>query len=596
MEAIKERGAIAPEFKWKLEDIFPSKEAWEQELAQVQKDLPEMEQYRGKLNNYDTVLEMLNKNSALSLRAERLFVYARMSRDTDNSNSTFVEMVDRATALLVKYNEITSYIQPELNLLDGKTLLEWANTEAMKPYDYYLREIERNKPHVLSDAEERLLALSGEIADSYDTIYTMLADVDMEFEKVINDKGDKLEMSHGRYGLFLEDKNRDVRKQAYESMYSAFKKQINTVASLYSSSVKMDIFYSRARRFSDSRAASLFGSDVPVAVYDNLVNTVNENLPVLHRHVALRKKVLGLDDMKMYDMYVPMFEAKEPSYTFEQGKQLVKEALAPLGEEYLAALDEAFNNGWIDVYENKGKTSGAYAWGVYDTHPYILLNYQGRLDDVFTLAHEGGHALHSYFSNKAQPYSKAGYKIFVAEVASTVNEVLMLRHLLNRYKEDIPMRKYLLQFHLEQFRTTLFRQVMFAEFEKLTHEHAENGGSLTPEWLNATYAGLNKKYYGEAVETDDFISHEWARIPHFYRAFYVYQYATGFSAAVAIAKMILEEGEPAVQRYMSFLSGGGSDSPIEVLKRSGIDLSKPEPIREAMKTYNQVLASLEALL
>jgi oligoendopeptidase F len=595
MEAIKERGEIAAEYKWHLEDIFPSREAWDTELTQLQSIIPEMAQYRGKLNNYDTVLDMLNKNAGISLRLERVFVYARMSRDTNNSDPAFVEIVDKAMSLMIKYDELTSYIQPELNLIENETLLEWATTKPMEAYDYFLREIQRNKPHVLSDAEERLLALSGEMADSYDTIFTMLSDVDMQFQSITDEKGEKLEMSHGRYSLFLENPDREVRKQAFESMYQAFKGQINTVASLYSSSVKKDIFYARARKFEDSRIAELFGGNIPLSVYDGLIDAVHKKLPVMHRYVRLRKKLLDLPDLKMYDMYVPMFKAQDVSYTYLQAKEMVLEALAPLGTEYNKALKQAYESGWVDVFESKGKTSGAYAWGAYDVHPYILLNHQNRLDDVFTLAHESGHALHTYFSNLSQPYSKAGYRIFVAEVASTVNEVLMLRYMLNK-NSDVQMKKFLLEFYLEQFRTTLFRQTMFAEFEMLTHQHAEKGESLTPAWMNETYAGLNRSYYGDAVDTDEFISYEWARIPHFYRPFYVYQYATGFSAAVAIAKMILAEGEPAVKRYMSFLSGGGSDSPIQVLKRSGVDLSKPEPVLAAMETFEQTLTELESLL
>ena len=465
----------------------------------------------------------------------------------------------------------------------------------MKDYDYQLRELVRGKKHVLSDESERILALSGEIGDSYDTIYTMLSDVDLQFAPIKDETGSEQPMSHGRYRLYLESRRRDIRRQAYESMYKAYESQINTVAAIYGSSVKKDVFYTRARNFPSCRERALFGGDIPVSVYDGLLDAVGEKLPVLHDYVALRKRVLGLDDLKMYDMYVPMFEAFEGEYTFEDACSLVLEALAPLGEKYTSVLKKAFSEGWIDVYETKGKSSGAYSWGAYGTHPYMLLNFQGRLDDAFTLAHEAGHSMHSYFSDEAQSYPKAQYLIFVAEVASTVNEVLMLKHLINK-TEDEAVKKYLLEFFLEQFRTTVFRQTMFAEFELIAHEHAEKGESLTREWLCETYGGLNKKYYGMSVETDQLISLEWARIPHFYRAFYVYQYATGFCAAVAIASRILKEGQPAVSDYMKFLSSGGSNAPIELLKLAGVDLSDRIVLNSSLEEFSRTLNELKEML
>ena len=595
MGELKTREEIAPQYKWRLEDLFPSEDAWEQELKRLEKIVPEAARFKGTLNNMESVLEMLRFTDEISLALERLFVYARMSRDTDNACSKYVSWVDRVTSLMVRYDESTSYIRPELNDIDSELLLEWAGDARMKDYDYQLRELVRGKKHVLSDESERILALSGEIGDSYDTIYTMLSDVDLQFAPIKDETGSEQPMSHGRYRLFLESRRRDIRRQAYESMYKAYESQINTVAAIYGSSVKKDVFYTRARNFPSCRERALFGGDIPVSVYDGLLDAVGEKLPVLHDYVALRKRVLGLDDLKMYDMYVPMFEAFEGEYTFEDACSLVLEALAPLGEKYTSVLKKAFSEGWIDVYETKGKSSGAYSWGAYGTHPYMLLNFQGRLDDAFTLAHEAGHSMHSYFSDEAQSYPKAQYLIFVAEVASTVNEVLMLKHLINK-TEDEAVKKYLLEFFLEQFRTTVFRQTMFAEFELIAHEHAEKGESLTREWLCETYGGLNKKYYGMSVETDQLISLEWARIPHFYRAFYVYQYATGFCAAVAIASRILKEGQPAVSDYMKFLSSGGSNAPIELLKLAGVDLSDRIVLNSSLEEFSRTLNELKEML
>lgn len=594
MSELKNRNEISAEEKWQLAHLFADKEAWESEFSALSQELPAMAEYKGRLKDYETVKEALFRQAELMQRAERLFAYARMNRDTDNADEGYCAMTDKMMGLLVRANEILSYMQPELNLIANETLLQWAENPEMAEFDYYLREIERNKPHVLSDAEERLLALSGEISESYDTIYTMLSDVDMQFAPV-EKNGVKEAMSHGRYGLYLEDPDRNVRREAFESMYQAYREQIHTVAALYAASVKKDVFYARARHFATTREAELFGGDIPVSVYDSLVEAIHSELPALHRYVRLRAKTLKLPDLQMYDMYVPMTELPETGVSFEKAKQLVLKALAPLGKEYVEVLERAYESGWVDVRETKGKTSGAYSWGVYGVHPYILLNYQDRLDDAFTLAHESGHAMHSYLSNAAQPYSKASYRIFVAEVASTVNEVLMLHSLLNTAKSE-DMRKYLLELHLEQFRTTVFRQTMFAEFEQMTHERAEAGESLSKEWLCETYLSLNRAYYGEAVESGELISYEWARIPHFYNAFYVYQYATGFCAAVAIADRILKGEKGAVEGYLSFLSSGGSDSPINVLKKAGVDLSQPDTVRQSLKVFAQTLSQLEELL
>lgn len=589
----KTRDQINPQYLWKLEDIFESLEAWDSELEAVSGEILRTGEFKGRLSDYNVVQRMLNLRSALSLRLERLFVYARMNRDTDNADSRFIARVDKITALMVKAGEVSSYIIPELSALPEKTLLDWAKRTETADYDRFFRELVRQKAHILSDPEERIMALLGEVEQSYDNIFTMLADVDMTFEP-IKKGNEKLEMSHGLFGVYLRSDNRLVRKGAYESMYKAHKKQLNTLSALYGSSVKMDIFLARARKFQSSREAALYDGNIPVRVYDSLVKAVRAGHKTMHRYIRLRKKLLGVKKLKMYDMYVPLVKTAEQKYTYEQACELTLEALAPLGKEYCAILQEGFQNNWLDVYETKGKTSGAYSWGAYGTHPYMLLNFQDRLDDVYTLVHEAGHSMHTYLSDRALPYTKAQYRIFVAEVASTVNEVLLHHHLLNK-TEDPQMRKYLLNHYLEQFRTTMFRQTMFAEFEMLAHEQAEKGESLTAEWMCQTYANLNRAYYGKTVDVDEFISLEWSRIPHFYRAFYVYQYATGFSAAVAIAQNILKEGAPAVEKYLQFLSSGGSDDPIELLKIAGLDLSRPDAVKACVAEFTRTLAEFTAL-
>jgi len=593
-KALPERSEIEEKYKWNLGDIFATDQDWEEELIALKALVPSLADYRGKLSDKDAFFKLFKEKGAISKRLEKLFVYARMSRDQDNSNNKYIAMADRAYSLLTDVDTICSYIVPELNLIAPEILIEWSKLPELADYSRFLTEIIRHKPHVLSDKEERLLSLSGEMASSFNNIFSMLSDADMKFAPIKDENGNELELSHGRYRLYLDSPNREIRRQAYESMYNAYKNQINTLAVLYSSSVKKNVFYTRARNFNSALEADLFSGDIPLTVYESLITAIKEGQPALHRYVRFRKKLLGLADLKMYDMYLPLVSEIDADADYEKAQALVLEALAPLGGEYKAALSKAFTSAWIDVFETKGKTSGAYAWGAYSVHPYMLLNFQGRLDDAFTLAHEAGHALHSYFSDAALPYEKAQYMIFVAEVASTVNEVLLLKHLIKK-TTDINMRKYLLNHFLDQFRTTVFRQTMFAEFEKLTHEHAEKGESLTSEWLNAEYARLNKEYYSDAVETDDFIATEWSRIPHFYNAFYVYQYATGFSAAVAIANMILNEGQPAVDRYLSFLKSGGSNSPIELLKIAGVDLSKPDTVKACMKAFEETLAELEKL-
>lgn len=594
MDQVKTRAEIPNKYKWNLADIFESVEKWEEAFIEIKESIQSLKAFKGKLSDKKQLKEFFNLEHKVSLLSEKLYVYAKMSRDEDNGNDENVSMCDRAYSLLMLLETETAFVTPELNELDDSVLISLANEEDFKDNSRYLLGIVRNKKHLLSEKEEKILAQTGEMANSFDTIFTMLDDVDMRFDDVLMPDGTKTQLSHGRYGLLLQDKCRDIRKQAYESMYNAHLNNINTLAALYSSSVKKDVFYAQVRNYKSVLEGELFSGNIPESVYTTLIEQVHEFFPVMHSYVQLRQELLGIKDGKMYDMYVPLLDMPDIKYTFEEAQELSKKALAPLGEDYIKLLERSFKENWIDVYETKGKTSGAYSWGAYGVHPYMLLNYQDRLDDVFTLVHEAGHSMHTYYSDKNLPYEKAQYKIFVAEVASTVNEVLLLKYLLNN-TEDKKMKAYLLNHFLDQFRTTLFRQTMFAEFEWETHKKAENGEPLTVNVLNKIYGDLNRAYYGEAVETDKFIEAEWSRIPHFYRAYYVYQYATGFSSAVAIADMILNEGKPAVERYKKFLSSGGSDFPVELLKITGVDLTKPDTIVSALKVFESTLQEFERM-
>ena len=437
--------------------------------------------------------------------------------------------------------------------------------------------------------------MAGEVAAAPEHIFRMVNNADMHFPYITDENGQEVELTHGRYIQFMESRDRRVRKQAFEELYRTYGKQKNTIASTLNYSIKKDIFYSRIRNYPSTLERALHADKVPVSVYDNLIKAVEDNMGALHRYVSLRKRALGLDELHMYDLYVPIVQNVEMKVPYDRAKEMIAEGLKPLGERYLNILHEGYESGWIDVLENEGKTSGAYSWGCYDTHPYVLLNYQENINNVFTLAHEMGHAIHTYLSNRNQPYILAGYKIFVAEVASTLNEILLTHHLLNNLEDD-QQKAYVLNYYLEQFRGTVYRQTMFAEFERIVHGMAESGEPLTVESLSDVYYKLNLKYYGPDMVVDDEIALEWARIPHFYSSFYVYKYATGFAAAAALAQRILDEGQTAVDRYLNFLSRGGSDYPIELLKDAGVDMTSPEPVNQALKTFSNLLDRMEKLL
>ncbi|MDK2811088.1 MAG: oligoendopeptidase [Petroclostridium sp.] len=594
---LPKRKEIEQQYKWKLEDIYASNDEWEKDFVKVKELIPQMAQYKDKLaDSSTTLLQALKLSDELSSLTERVFVYARMRRDEDNTNATYQALADRAKSLSIEVSGALSFITPEIISIPEQKLQEFLNKEPeLEVYNHYINEILRQKKHVLSSNEEALLAATGEIAGAARDIFTMLNNADIKFPNIKNEKDEEVELTKGNFIHYMESGDRRVRQDAFKALYSSYIKQKNTLAASLNANVKKNIFYSRARKYPSALEASLDPDNVPKSVYDNLINTIHNHLHLMHRYVALRKKVLQLEELHMYDLYTPLVKEMNKHIYYKEALEIVEKALQPLGDDYIKTLKMGFNEGWIDVYENEGKTGGAYSWGAYTTHPYVLLNYQGTMKDVFTLAHEMGHALHSYYTNKHQPYIYSQYKIFVAEVASTVNESLLMHHLLKNTK-DQNEKAYLINHYLDEFRGTVFRQVMFAEFEKIIHEKAENGEALTPQLLSDIYHYLNVQYFGDQMFVDSEIDMEWSRIPHFYNSFYVYKYATGFAAATSLSRQILEEGQPAVDRYIGFLSSGDSDYPIEILRKAGVDLSTPQPIVDALKVFEEMLDQIEKLL
>lgn len=595
--ALPKRQDIDSKFKWKLEDIYSEVSLWEQDFKKVKELITEIGAFKGKLSeSAEALLDCFKKSDEVLSLNDKIFVYARMKRDENNAESTYQALTDRASSLATEVYAAISFIIPEMIAIPEETLQSFLKSnKELAVYRFVIEENLRQKAHILSDKEEQILAMSAEIADTAGDVFTMYNNADIKFPYIKNEEGEEVEVTKGRYISFMESKDRRVRKDAFDAVYGTYSKAKNTLATTLASNVKKNRFYSMVRKYPSALAASLDNDNIAVSVYDNLIDTINKNLHLLDRYMKLRKKVLKLDELHMYDLYVPMVEEFDKKVPYDEAKTLVLEGLKPLGQEYLDYLEKGMNSGWIDVYENEGKTSGAYAWGCYKTHPYVLLNYQDTINDVFTLAHEMGHALHSFYTNKTQPYTYAEYKIFVAEVASTVNESLLMRYLLPKASSK-QEKAYLLNHYLEEFRGTIFRQVMFAEFEKIIHQKVEEGDALNAQELCDIYYGLNKKYFGETVNVDKDIEIEWSRIPHFYSSFYVYKYATGFSAATAIAEKILTEGQPAVEKYLEFLKSGGSNYPIELLKIAGVDLSTPKPIEDALKVFEKTLEELEALL
>ena len=589
----KERKDVPQNRKWNTDDIFASQQEWEDVYASLEGKL-DFSAYKGKLNNAETILACMEGINAVVKELSRLSVYAFMRRDEDTRLSEFAALQSRVQMLSMKFSAGVSFVTPELTALPVEKLEELAADPRLKDYDYTIRGIIKGKPHVLSEEMETLLSQESRIFGGFQNIFSMINNADLPYP-TIRVNGEKVRLTHGTYGLMLHSPDRRVRRAAFKAFNKVYMDLINTITATFVGNIDKDVFLSRTRKYGSCLEMALAGEDVDVQVYKNLLDSVNANLPLLHRYFKDRKKILGVKTLHMYDIYTSLVEDAEIRVDYEEAFRIVKEGLAPLGEQYGKLLQEAHDNGWIDVEETEGKRSGAYSISVFGLkHPYVLLNYQKTTGDVFTVAHELGHAMHSYFSERNQPQEKASYKIFVAEVASTVNEVLLLKHLLKN-TDDVKLKKYLLSYYMDTLKGTLFRQTQFAEFEYLAHDMAEKGQPLTKDSLCSAYLDLNKKYYGASVESDPEIAYEWARIPHLYRQFYVYKYATGIVSAVSIAERILNEGQPAVDDYFRFLSSGGSDSPVELLKLAGVDLTKPDAFEACMTSFKAALEEFEQL-
>lgn len=589
------RNEIENQYKWDLSPIFENDEKFFESLNNFKTKMQEIENFKGTLKDKENILAFLKKDDEFSKEIERLYSYAFMNSHLDTTVSKYVEMEDMVSNLYATYSAITSFAIPEILKLNNKTLTALIEDKDFSDYDYMLKTLKNNKKHILSYEEEKILSTSGDVLSSFSQIFSMIDNADLDLGTVLDENKKPVQLSHGAYGKYMQNKDRNFRKRVYEKYYEAYKKLNHVISANYIASVKKDWFYAKTRKYNSCMESKLSANDVPQAVYNMLVKKVNQNLPLLHRYIRLKKRALKVATFKMYDMYVPLVKDIEMNKTYEEAFEIVKQGLAPLGSEYIETLETARQNRWIDVYENKGKRSGAYSTGVYGVHPYVLLNFNGTMHDIFTIAHELGHSMHSYYAEQIQPYRKADYTIFVAEVASTVNEVLLLKHL-QKSTTDINLKKYLLNYYIEMIRTTLFRQTQFAEFELDVHTKIENEEPLSSEVLNNLYNDINIKYYGKQVSSDETIKYEWSRIPHFYTPFYVYQYSTGIISAIKIAEDILTKGDEAVKNYKAFLSGGGSDKPTELLKIAGVDLTKREPFDTAFASFKEALIELENLI
>ncbi len=579
--------------KWRIEDIYPDDGEWESDFKKAESML-DFSAFAGRLSDRETLLKMLKYNDETVQLLEKLGIYAHMRHDEDSSDPKYTAFDARMGGLFSKYSVETAFFEPEMAKLDEAYLESLIADEDFSDYDYQLRLILKSRPHAISEQEEKLIGMAGEVFDTFRETFGMIDNVDLPLAD-IEWEGKTVKLTHGMYGIALRSDDRAKRKEAYDKYYAAYISLLNTITSVYYGNVKTDVFFSKAYKYDSCLEHALFAEDVDRAVYDNLISAVDSSLPSMHRYIADRKKILGYDKLYFYDVYAPLVKGVEVKLDYDEAFAYVIKGLAPLGKDYQALLKKGYEERWIDVEETEGKRSGAYSIGCKGIHPYVLMNYQPTLFDVFTIAHEMGHALHTYFSSANQPWAKSNYKIFVAEVASTVNEVLLLKYMLSETK-DAELKKYLLNYHLDSMRATLYRQTMFAEFEYEAHTRAERGEPLTRDSLCTLYAEIGKKYYGNAIEHDYNISCEWARIPHFYSAFYVYKYATGFTAAINIANRILTVGDAAVRDYFKFLSSGSSSDPVSLLKLAGVDLSTEEPFKIATKEFEDTLTEFEKLM
>lgn len=588
-----ERSTIENKFKWTIDEMYPNEESIEKDIQKVKELIEEVKRYKGILaDSEENIFKALNISEEASRILQNLYVYTHMKSHEDTRINKNQSNATKTDMLSTELSMATSYMVPEIIAMDNEKLENYLKTEKLSHYKKYVDDILRLKPHTLNEREEELLAAVADLSGVPENVYDMLSFADLQFPEIEDENGEKVRVTHSNFSLFLKSKDARVRKDAFEAMYGIYGQYKNTFASTLYGGIKSEIFYAKTRKYESALQGSLFQDNVSVDVYNNLIDAVHENLDTLNDYIDLKKKFLGLDKINMYDLYVPLTENFDMEISYEKAQKIILEALKPLGEEYLENVKKAFAEGWIDVYGNEGKQGGAYSWGSYDSKSYILMSYKDDLNSLFTLIHEMGHSMHSFYSKNNQPYLYSGYKIFVAEVASTLNELLLINYLLKN-AESKEERVYLLNYYLEQFRTTVYRQTMFAEFEKICHGKVEEGEPLTAEDFNNIYYDLNKKYYGESCEVNEEIALEWARIPHFYSNFYVYKYATGFSAASALSKQILEEGESAVSRYKEFLKSGGSEFPLDQLRKAGIDMEKKESVDEALHVFKDLVNHLK---
>ncbi|WP_238918471.1 oligoendopeptidase F [Clostridium sp. YIM B02555] len=589
MSELRKREEIEDKFKWNINKIYTNIETWEKDFESLKSQAMKLNEYSGKLTNGEKILEYLKFNEEISRKAENLFIYAHLKYDEDTSNTTYQALMSKIDIYMAEFASYTAFFVPEILSLEDKFIeAEINRVSELKNYKFLIEDILKEKPHILSKEMEELLAAASDCLDAPSAIHSILTNADMTFGKLEDEEGNEVELTEGNYSSFIKSKNINVRKAAFERLFGEYDKLKNTLATSLTASIKTFNFSSKVRKYSSALEASLKPNNIPLDVYRNAIKVINDNLNSLHRYVEIKKKLLGLDEIHMYDLYVPVIEIEKEKIEFNTGVDTVLEALKPLGSEYLDIFKSGIKDGWIDIYENKGKRGGAYSWGGYDTMPYVLLNYNNDLQDVSTLAHEMGHSIHSYYSRKEQPYHYSSYTLFCAEVASTTNESLLIHYLIENEKDE-KKKLYLINQELEQIRTTVFRQLMFAEFELYTHETLEQGIPLTADEYNKAWHDLNVKYFGSEMIIDKEIDVEWARIPHFYSDFYVYQYATGYAAASAFSKSILEGKEDSVEKYKGFLKAGGSDYPISILKNAGVDMMSNAPIEATIKRFNELL-------
>lgn len=593
VKKLKSRNEIPGEYKWKIEKIYENVEAWEKDFKILKAEAPKLFEYAGKLGDAEKLLQFFKFDEEVSRLSDKLFLYAHLKSDEDKGNSTYQAINDKINAYMAELKSITAFFKPEiLALPEDEIEKEIKQVPELEKYEFLLKDILKFKPHSLSKELEEFMAAVSDCLEAPENIFSMLADADMTFPIIKDEDNNEVELTEGNYFEFIRSKDRRVRKEAFEALFGTYSKYKNTFATSLTSSIKNFIFNAKTRKYKSSLEASLKPNEIPLEVYNNSIATINNHLDSLHRYVGIKKKLLGLEEIHMYDLYVPIIDSPKEYIEFEKGALIAKEGLKPLGQEYISIFQQGIDEGWIDIYENKGKRGGAYSWGGYDTMPYVLLNYNYSLNDVSTLAHEMGHSIHSYYSRKNQPYIYSDYTLFCAEVASTTNECLLIHHLIQK-ETDEKKKLYLINQELEQIRTTVFRQIMFAEFEKITHESLETGKPLTSDDLCSIWHELNRKYFGEEMIIDSEIDMEWARIPHFYSDFYVYQYATGYAAANSFATMIMNNGNSAVEKYRGFLKSGGSDYPINILRNAGVDMTTSKPLEDTIRRFEELLNMLD---